>query len=172
MLRNQPIKRKLMVVILLTSGSVLLLTCSAFLAYEWLTSRESTVRSLSSQAQIISANSAAALAFQNEADARLVLSSLTAEQDIVAAALYDSSGNLFAKYPDTASDDVFCVNPAADGYRFDGGRLIMFQPVVNEDRRQCRLYLVSNLAAMNSRLILYGGAVGVVILLCCLVGLP
>ena len=113
MLRNQPIKRKLMVVILLTSGSVLLLTCSAFLAYEWLTSRESTVRSLSSQAQIISANSAAALAFQNEADARLVLSSLTAEQDIVAAALYDSSGNLFAKYPDTASDDVFCVNPAA-----------------------------------------------------------
>ena len=38
-LRDAPIRRKLMTIMLLTSGLVLLLTCAAFLGYEFLTFR-------------------------------------------------------------------------------------------------------------------------------------
>ena len=47
MLRNQPIKRKLMTVNLLTSAVVLLLVCGTFLAYELLTFRQTMIRNLS-----------------------------------------------------------------------------------------------------------------------------
>ena len=65
-----------MTIILLTSGAVLLLTCAAFLAYEFLTFRQTTVRELSTLGKIIAANSTAALAFQNQDDARELLAAL------------------------------------------------------------------------------------------------
>ena len=97
MFRNQPIKRKLMTVILLTSGVVLLLACGAFLTYDLLTFRQTMVRNLSTLAQVVAANSTAAVAFDNRTDATEVLSALSAERHIVAAGLYDNTGTLFAK---------------------------------------------------------------------------
>src|SRR5689334_3743263 len=98
-LRDTPIRRKLMRIMLLTSGLVLLLTCAAFLAYDVVTFRQSAVRQLSTLAQIIAANSTAALAFQNQDDAHEVLAALKAERHVVAATLYDSHGRPFAVYP-------------------------------------------------------------------------
>src|SRR6266849_1868409 len=98
-LRDTPIQRKLMTIILLTSGAVLLLTCSAFFVYELLTFRQTTVRQLTTLAEIIAANSTAALAFQNQSDAQEILAAVKAERHIVAACLYDHEGKLFAKYP-------------------------------------------------------------------------
>ena len=43
-LKDTPIQRKLMTILLLTSGTVLLLTCAAFFACEFLTFRRATVR--------------------------------------------------------------------------------------------------------------------------------
>jgi hypothetical protein len=75
-LRDTPIRKKLMTIMLLTSGLVLLLTCAAFMAYEFLTFRQAAVRELSTIGEIIAANSTAALAFQNQDDAREVLAAL------------------------------------------------------------------------------------------------
>ena len=86
-LRDAPIRRKLMAIMLLTSGLVLLLTCAAFLGYELLTFRATAVRELSTIGQIVAANSTAALAFRNSDDAREVLAALKAEPSIVAATL-------------------------------------------------------------------------------------
>ena len=47
MFRGQRIRRKLMTVILLTSGVVLLMACGTFFTYDLLTYRQSTVRTLS-----------------------------------------------------------------------------------------------------------------------------
>ena len=65
-LHDIPIQRKLMTIILLISGAVLLLTCSAFFTYELLTFRQTTVRQLSTLGEVIATNSTAALAFQNQ----------------------------------------------------------------------------------------------------------
>src|SRR2546426_522416 len=100
-LRNTPIRQKLMTIMLLTSGLVLLLTCAAFLGYEFLTFRGAAIRELSTVGQILAANSTAALAFQNPDDAREVLAALKAEPRILAATLYDADGRVFAVYPES-----------------------------------------------------------------------
>nr|MBA3543419.1 hypothetical protein [Chthoniobacterales bacterium] len=81
--KDTPIQQKLMTILLLTSGAVLVLTCASFFAYEFLTFRQTALRQLATQGEIIAANSTAALAFKNEDDAKEILSALKAERHIV-----------------------------------------------------------------------------------------
>jgi PAS domain S-box-containing protein len=164
--RDIPIQRKLMTIILLVSGAVLLLTCSAFFVYELLTFRQTTVRQLSTLAEVIATNSTAALAFENQNDAQEILAAVKAERHIIAASLYDNEGKLFAKYPPELPVDAFPAAPESDGYRFGRSYLAGFQPVVQDrERRLGTLYLKSDLGAMYERLRLYGLIVVAVIML-------
>src|SRR5229473_3490204 len=166
--RDTPIKRKLTLLLLLASGAVLVLTCGTFLTYELVTFRQTMVRSLSTLAAVIAANSTAALAFDNRADATEVLSALVAEQHIVGAGLYDKAGTLFAKYPSAATDDLFPTRPDRDGYQFERTYLVLHQPVVNATQRLGTLYLKSDLGAMYQRLTLYGEVVMALVAFSCL----
>src|SRR5258708_14734322 len=107
LLKDTPIRRKLMTIILLTSGVVLLLTCASFFAYEFLTFRQTTARHLSTLGEIIAANSTAALAFENQEDAKEILAALKAERHIVAASLYNKNGKLFSKYHPNLHAETF-----------------------------------------------------------------
>ena len=157
-LKDTPIRRKLMMVILLTSGVVLLLTCAAFIAYELLSFRQTMVRNVTILGEIIAANSTAALAFANQDDATEVLAALKAERHIVAASLYDTNGELFAKYPAGLPADAFPAAPERDAYRFEHSHLVGVQPVVEgNNKRLGTLYLKSDLGAMYERLRLYSG---------------
>jgi PAS domain S-box-containing protein len=153
-----------MTMVLLTSGVVLLLTCAAFLAYEFLTYRQAAVQQLSTVGKIIAANSTAALAFDNPNDAQETLAALIAEPHIVAAMLYDGRGRPFARYPDHLSPGMVPATPAEDGYRFGGGRLIGVEPVVQSgNTRLGTLYLEADMGAMYERLQLYGAIAGLVV---------
>jgi PAS domain S-box-containing protein len=165
MFRNQPITRKLLTVILITSGAVLTLTCGTFFAYELVTFRQSMVENLSTLAQAIATNSTASLAFQNPEDATQVLSALDADPHLVAGALYDSTGTMFASYLDPAGGhSPLPARPDRDGYRFGWTSLTLYQPVMIDRRRLGTLYLESDLGAMYQRATLYGSTViGVVI---------
>src|SRR5712672_363863 len=94
-----PIRQTLMKVLLLTSGAVMLTTCLAFGAYDFLTYRRQTLHNLATLGQVIAANSTAALAFQNPDDAQEVLAALKADPHVVAATLYTLAGGSFASYP-------------------------------------------------------------------------
>jgi PAS domain S-box-containing protein len=155
--RNTPMRRKLMTMILLTSGAVLAVTCAAFFAYEFLTFRQATIRELSTLGKIIAANSTAALAFHNQDDADELLATLRAERHVVAACLYDKEGKLFSKYPSSLPVDAFPAMPAKEGYRFEHSHLAGFEPVVQGDNKQLgTLFLKSDLEAMYERFRLYG----------------
>jgi PAS domain S-box-containing protein len=155
---DTPIRRKLVAMILVTSGLVLLLTSAAFLAYEVLTFRRTALQQLSTLGQVLAANSTAALAFANPDDAREILAALKAERHIVAATLFDGSGRPFARYPETSAANATPAAPAADGYRFEHARLLGYQPVIQGDNRRLgTLYLEADLGAMTERLRLYGG---------------
>ena len=65
--RNYSISQKLTWMNMLVSGAALLLACAAFAAYEIEDFRATMVRSLSIQAQIVGANSASALLFNDPA---------------------------------------------------------------------------------------------------------
>jgi len=156
MFKDTPIRQKLVVIILLTCGAVLLLTCTSFFTYELLTFRQSMVRQVSTIGKIVADNSTAALAFQNADDAKEILSALKAEPHVVAASLYTAEGKLFSKYPANLPDAAFPDAPAEDGYRFERSHLDGFQPVVQGDKRIGTLYLENDLGAVYERFRLYG----------------
>ena len=155
-LRDLPIQQKLMRIILLTSGAVLLLTCSAYFAYEFFVFRQTSVRQLSILAKIIAANSTAALAFDSRDDANEILTALKAEPHIVAACLYDKEGKLFSQYPVNLPANAFPAAIESENYRFEHSHLVGFQPVVQGNNRLGTLYLKSDMGAMYERFRLYG----------------
>jgi PAS domain S-box-containing protein len=165
MLRNIPIRRKLTAMILGTSLVVLVLTCTGFFSYEYVTFRQTSLRQLSTLGEMIAINSTAALAFDNREDAKAVLSALKAERHVVAAAIYDRQGRLFAKYPAGYSTTPVPSAPRRDGYRFEQHGLIGFQPIIQTPGapRQGTLYIESDLDAMYQRFQSYGGIAALVI---------
>src|ERR1041385_1654007 len=164
LLKNAPIRQRLMTIILVTCGAVSLLTCGFFFVYEFLTFRQSTIASLTTVGSILANNSTAALTFENPEDATEILAALQAEPHIKSASLYDAGGNLFARYPASLATDSFPTAPDRDGYSFTAGHLVSFQPVVYRSKRLGTLYLNSDMEAMYDRLRLYGVMVVLVML--------
>jgi len=149
------IRRKLMVIILSTSGVVLLLTAVAFLSYEWITFRRGLVMNVTTLAQVVAANSTAALAFRSPADAREALNALKAEETIIAAVLYDRDGELFAFYPDNLKPELFPDKPGLDGSRFQENHLIVTQPVIESKERYGTLFVRASLGGIYQSLLNY-----------------
>ncbi len=156
--QDKPIGLKLTAIILGTSAVVLLLTCTAFLAYDVFAFRKDSVRQLSTLGEIVATNSTGVLAFANQDDATEILAALRAERHIVAACLYDRQGRIFARYPAGTPDEAFPAAPETDGYHFESGHLVGFAPVEQVlGQRLGTLYLKSDMAALYDRLRLYAG---------------
>lgn len=150
------IKRKVMTVILLASIAVLLVTVAAFVVYDLITFREAMVQNLVSQGRLIAENTSAALAFNDENDASNVLASLRTEPHVIAAAIYNAQGKLFAQYPVGIKPRSLPPGPQTWPYRFEKDSLVIFQPVVQSGAPLGTVYLRSDLTALTARLQLYG----------------
>jgi PAS domain S-box-containing protein len=157
------IKRKLLAAIMGPSTIVLVLTCTVFITYEFVTIRRNSPRALVVRAQIIAANSSGALAFQNEADATEVLSALKADTRTVAACLYDQNGRIFAKYPANAPTDMFPTRPDKQGSHFVKGGFVAFAPVTQNGRWLGTVFMRSDLSALTERYRFYAILVLVVV---------
>lgn len=155
-LRDTPIKRKLMLVILLTSSFALLLMGSAVITYEFVTFRRSLAVNMGVLAQIVASNSTAPLAFQDSKSAQEILGALSAERQITAAAIYDQNGNIFARFPTNIPSADFPSRPGAKGYVFERSHLLMFQPIFQEGTRVGTIYIKADLREMYQRFRFYG----------------
>lgn len=151
-----------MTIMLLTSAAAIVLTCSALMLYELITTRGESLEQTATLARIVSANSTAALAFRDEQDAQEVLATLRIEPSIVAAALYDASGELFAKYAARGmSEEIYPQRVRPDGYRFAPRRLEGFEPVSEQrDRRLGTLYIRADTSVLYRRFWLWGAIAG------------
>jgi signal transduction histidine kinase/ActR/RegA family two-component response regulator/HAMP domain-containing protein len=160
-----PLRRKLLKVVLLTTGAALLLAVLAFVASEWFAYRSATQQRLQVLGEVIATNSTAALAFDDREGAAQTLEALRADPDVQAAALYDARGALFAVYPDAegevtrdvperAPDDA--AVPGAEPLQFTNGHLRGFLPVVESGRRMGTLYLDYDMRLLLERMLLYG----------------
>src|SRR5207249_5225494 len=112
--------------------------------------RRSLVRALDTRAHILATNATAALAFQNSDDGRQILSTLKTDPSMVAAALYDQQGELFATYTETIGP-VVPAKPDVPGHRFEKAALVLTLPVTQERRWLGTLYLRSDLRALDAR---------------------
>jgi len=164
-LRTAPIRRKLMKMLLLTSGMVLLFTCAALFTYEFVTFRQAVVRQLDTLGSAIASNSTAALAFDNPDDARSILAAFKADPHIVAAALYDESGAVFATYPEAVPSGFVPSAPSEIGHRFEQSHVIGFAPVMEGGQRLGTLFVRSDLTQIRQRFELYLAVMALVVAL-------
>lgn len=152
---RRSIRGRVLAVILVTSVIVLLVTASAFVAYEVFSFRSQLIRNSQTLGAVISDNSAVPLSFGTTNTANDILAALRAEPDITAAVLYDQAQKIFAKYPsDIRAEDTPPLIEGA-GHRFDSSGLLIYQPVLLEGKPVGYLTLRASLRGMNERLSRY-----------------
>jgi len=154
--RQTSIQKRVRAVILLASVIVLFVTAGAFVIYEAIDFRAQLVRNLSTLAAVIADNSVAPLAFDNKAIAEEILAALRAQSDIEAAAVYDDDGNIFATYPPALPASLLPSAVAGKGHQFRDGALVLFVPVLQEQKPIGTLYLRSSFRGLYEQLWRYG----------------
>jgi PAS domain S-box-containing protein len=152
-LRDLPIKRKLILMTMLTSGVALLIACLAFGTYELLVFRSGIVSDMSTSAAIVGDNSSAALTFNDPASAQQTLQSLSLHPHIVGAAIYDANDKVFATYLD-GSVGAALEPPAAgaDSYRFEGNYFYLFHRIELAGEHAGTVYVKSDLRELRTRM--------------------
>src|SRR5215467_12151245 len=169
--KNLPIKRKMMLVVMVTSITALVLTAASFIVYDLVTFRQSVVRNLTSISTIVAENSARALQLDGEQLATRNLSEFKVDRHVRLAALYDRHGKLYAQYPTNAPPSEFPPSPGQTGAYFQGNKLIVVTPAIEDGKLAGTLYVESTLGAVYERLRLYGGLAGLIIFASALVAM-
>ena len=152
-LQNLSIKRKLMLITMLTSSVALLLSSASFLIYDLISFRHLLTQDLETQAQIIGYNSAAAMAFRDQSTAAATLAALKAKEDIVAAILYTPDGKVFAQFVpgDKPAPDVVPPKLSRSGLRFEGGYFDVLHDVTLNGEHVGTLLLRSDMREWSFR---------------------
>jgi sensor histidine kinase regulating citrate/malate metabolism len=147
-LRNLPIQKRIVAIIMIVSCGALVLVSGELIAYDYLKSRSDLVSATASAARIIADNSTAAVAFHDQRAANDTLAALTSERSIVAACIYTPS-ELFAQYFDQG--DAACpAHLPVDG--FSGGHLVVSHPIELDGKQLGVVSLRATLAPMYGRL--------------------
>ena len=151
--RDLSIKRKLTLSGVATSVVVLVLASIVFAVHEYMAFRDDTVAHRESTAFIVGSNCTVTLTFEDPEIAAELLSALEKQPYIAAAAVYDATGTLFARYlrADT-SPALVPASPRADDYYIEDDGLMVFKPIIYEDERLGTIFLRSDTEALNAEL--------------------
>ncbi|MCD6077754.1 MAG: hypothetical protein K0R89_1692 [Ramlibacter sp.] len=118
--RADSIRRKLNLILFCTVGMALFLAAATLLAVQLRNEWRNAQRDLVTQADVMGLASEAALAFGDPRTGAQNLRVLTAQPSVVAAALYDSAGQLFAQFRAAGQTEAAVPARAPDtGVRFD-----------------------------------------------------
>jgi methyl-accepting chemotaxis protein len=151
--RDISIKRKLILINLLTTGVVLLLASAVLITNEVIDFRRSMIKDLTVQAEIIGSNSTAALSFNDQKTAEEILSALKAAPNIMYATIYTKDGKVFAGYrSDGMKKDVLPPLPRENSHRFGINHLSLFHHIVFDKDTIGTIYIQSDLKELYSRL--------------------
>jgi len=143
-LQRVPIHQKLMLIALLTTGGALLLAGAAIIYFNVVRFKQEMKRDLASFADVFAGSSTAALTFGDPKTATEILRSVSPRTSIVAIALYDDKGHLFAHW-ERAASVKYPPAPEPDGSHFDESALVAFRPVMLQGQRLGTIYLRSDL---------------------------
>ena len=153
MLRRASIKRKLTLIIMLSTSLALVLACAVFIGTERTMLRDGMVADLTSLAGVTGTNSAAALTFLDVESAETTLAALQAIPDVVSAGLYLSDGELFASYARQAEMALTLPQgPVEYRQRFTDDGLHIFEPIEVDGDVIGGIFISSDLHALNEHL--------------------
>ncbi|MFT3867511.1 MAG: PAS domain S-box protein [Nibricoccus sp.] len=149
-LRNLPVQKKLGFAMLVTSLVALLVACAVFVGLEHVDYKRNLTETVNTLGRITAENCTAALAFSDQRTAEQTLETLLAEPQIVGAILYDTNGNVFARFSPKPDQLLQKVSNAA-GVRVEDGYVIGVQPVMEGSRLLGTLYLQASMDTLYQR---------------------
>ena len=163
-LRDRPIREKITFVIMLISGVVLLLAFAALFCFQAYTLKRHSAHELAVVGEITAHNCAPAVMFQDEGAAGQILAGLKTMPQIVAARLELRDQQRLAFFGAVRDELEIKATRLNSGFRIDGNRILLAQPVMLDGKREGTLYLLADLQAMTSQLLkLYGGIFALVL---------
>ena len=155
--RPLSIRRKLTLLMVLTSVVALALACAVFLGYESLTFRRSMERDLVTLADVIGANSTAALTFHDPDAARDQVGALRAQPHVVSACIYGRDGRPFAAFRrDPGRSAVWPPRGSDESTLLENDHLSVTRRIRLDGETIGTIYLRSDLAEMHARVRRYG----------------
>ena len=164
-LRNAPIKRKLTILTMLTTGLALLLAGASFLIYEQVSFHTSMVTELITTARMTGANSSAALSFDDPESATQTLHSFSANPHVIAAFIYDKDGQIFARYDRPGAKGPVAVPSVEHAtHHFANEALELFQDITLSGEKIGTLYIRHDLTELANRIARYAMILVIVLL--------
>ncbi len=164
---TESVRFRLLLVVMVTTFAALAVAAAALIVYDLRTYEQARLNDLSTLADVLSAAAGPTLVFQDAREAHANLATLRVRPAILAGALYEANGILYAAYALDRLGTVPLPPPLVETSRIDGDRLTLFKPVIEKGERVGTLYLVARYEVaqrlLNSAMIL--GAVVVISLL-------
>ena len=150
--RDRSIKQKLTLIMMVTSAIALLLSISVLAVYDVISFRQQMAGDLVTLAEGVGANSAAALSFDlPQSGEEILLHSLRAQPRIVAAALFDAKGRVFARYARENRPSA-ALTARGEGHYFDADHLHVYRSIQQEAETLGTVYIQSDLTELRARL--------------------
>jgi two-component system, NtrC family, sensor kinase len=166
-LKNMSIKTKLMVLTMLAVMTAMTFACSGFVLNDVRLMRQDMTQQLTALAEVLGANTTAALTFDDSKTAEQLLNSLKMQHVVTAAMLYTAEGELFATYSAIPMENGGPPLPETDGYEFKNQHLHVVQPVIENGERLGTIYLMGDLDVIQKQMISYAKVVLIVMLIAC-----
>ena len=151
-LRNLPIKRKLNLISVLSSGVAILGASAAFVIYEQMAFRQESIATTQTLARMVAIDTASALSFADVPAAEQTLRSLSAVPRIVAARVYDAEGRPFASFQRSATESVPWVPAQPPGFVLHPKHLDVFSDISVGGDRIGTVFMCADLSAVNELL--------------------
>jgi len=155
-LKNLSLKRKLIVTNVLGTGLALGVACALFMTFDVLSFRQAMVEDLIVHADMIGANSTAAVSFADEKGAAEVLSSLRADPHIQAACLYLPDGKQLAAFQRAEDSRGFPMSAPSFEYAFQDGALELTRPVSLGGQKICTVFMRGDIEELYGRMKMFG----------------
>jgi methyl-accepting chemotaxis protein len=170
--RGGSLQRRLVLLVVGTTGAGLLAAGAALLALDLTAFRRETVEHVSILAEVIGANGVASLALRDADSARETLASLGADPHVVAAELYTLEGAPFAAFVRDGVAHDYPFPPArAEGESLSWRRLAVFREIVLDGEPAATLYIEFDTRSLFARLEQHAALGGVVLVGACLLAL-
>jgi diguanylate cyclase (GGDEF)-like protein len=170
MIRNISIRHKLTLIIMLISTITLMVASFAFLTSDRLYTQKNVGDSLGIMADMIAANSAAALLFGDPVAASETLGFLAMQANIEAGVIYDMENEIFAMYRKTGmQEELPDPEVQSENILFWGDHVELFSDIIYEGEKIGVIYLRSDMRAIHDRLSWFLGIVAAVLLVSLLV---
>ena len=164
-LRDRPIPQKITFVIMTITSVVLLLAFAALFCFQAYILKQQATHELAVVGEITAHECAASVMFKDGDAANQILSGLKTMPQVVSARLELTNQEALAFFGTHRDEAEIKTARLKSGFKVNGDRILLAQPVMLNSMREGTLYLLADLHATTSQLLkLYGSLFGLVLL--------